>query len=82
MDYSEDDEDILPNPDLVIEYDSNFNKETGKIKKDICILINYLNYYKHFLEKHPVKELIITDIFEEMLWNPKIHSTTSLKKVK
>ena len=44
MDYSEDDEDILPNPDLVIEYDSNFNKETGKIKKDICILINYLNY--------------------------------------
>ena len=38
MDYSEDDEDILPNPDLVIEYDSYFNKQTGK--KAICILIN------------------------------------------
>ena len=70
MENINDDEDILPNPDLVIEYDNNLNEQTGKD--------SYLHFlFIYFLDKQSDEEFIM----KEILWKQTLHSARLFKRV-
>ena len=70
MENINDDEDILPNPDLVIEYDNNLNEQTGKDS-----FFHFLFIY--FLDKQSDEKFIM----KEILWKQTLHSARLLKRV-
>ena len=67
MNYSEDVEDIFPNPDIVIEYGGNLDEEKGN--EDFFLLIT--NLQRWFLDNQEVEEFFKKDIVQGFWLNQK-----------